>query len=139
MERATTFEAETHSRGEELAALTKAEAIIKEATALDQVSFVQRSLLTSGRDLHRYEAVRLIRDLGRTHHSGALVQLASQMATVMQSSGAFDKVKGLISAMIARLENQANADATEKAYCDKELAESNAKKSEKSAEIEKLS
>merc|ERR1719343_922303 len=41
--------------------------------------------------------------------------------------------------MIARLEDEANADATEKAYCDKELAETNAKKSEKSAEIKKLS
>jgi len=67
------------------------------------------------------------------------VQLASQMATAMQSSGTFDKVKGLISDMIARLEDEANADATEKAYCDKELAETNAKKSEKSAEIKKLS
>jgi len=140
--KATTFEAETRSRGEELAALTKAKSIIKEATvgaALDQVSFVQRSLLTSGRDLHRYEAVRLIRDLGRTHHSGALVQLASQMATAMQSSGTFDKVKGLISDMIARLEDEANADATEKAYCDKELAETSAKKSDKSDDIQKLS
>merc|ERR1719418_327289 len=56
----------------------------------------------------------------------------------MQSSDAFAKVKGLISDMIARLENEAGADATEKAFCDKELAETNAKKDEKTAEIEKL-
>jgi len=141
MAKATAFEAETVSRSEELAALAKAKAAIEEATgaALDQVSFVQRSLLASGRDLHRYEAVRLVRDLARTHHSGALVQLASQMTAAMQSSDAFAKVKGLISDMIARLENEAGADATEKSFCDKELAETNAKKADKSAEIEKLS
>jgi chromosome segregation ATPase len=49
----------------------------------------------------------------------------------------FAKVKGLISDMIARLEEDANADATLKAYCDKEMAESNAKKNELSAEIKK--
>merc|ERR1712223_1570002 len=43
----------------------------------------------------------------------------------------FAKVKGLISDMIAKLEEAAGADATEKAFCDKEL-------SEKTAEIEKL-
>lgn len=41
--------------------------------------------------------------------------------------------------MIAKLEDAAGADATEKAFCDKELAETTAKKEEKSAEIEKLS
>merc|ERR1719150_629302 len=141
MAKATAFEAETRSRGEELAALAKAKAIIKEATsgaALDQVSFVQRSLLVSGQDLHRYEAVRLVRDLARKHNSGALVQLASRMATAMQSSDSFAKIKGLISDMIARLEKEAGADATKKAFCDKELAESNQKKSDKTSEIAKL-
>merc|ERR1719330_1817984 len=142
MAKATAFEAETRSRGEELDALAKAKAIIKEATsgaALDQVSFVQRSLLASGQDLHRYEAVRLVRELARKHNSGALVQLASRMATAMQSSDSFAKIKALISDMIAKLEQEAEADATKKAFCDKELAESNQKKSDKSDEIAKLS
>merc|ERR1719150_1058597 len=141
MAKATAYEAETRSRGEELAALAKAKEIIKEATsgsALDQVSFVQRSLITSGRDLHRYEVVRLIRDLARKYNSGSLVQLASKMATAMQSSDSFAKIKGLISDMIARLEKEAGADATKKAFCDKELAESNQKKSDKTSEIAKL-
>merc|ERR1719258_860618 len=46
----------------------------------------------------------------------------------------FAKVKGLITDMIEKLE----AEATKKAYCDKELAETNTKKSDKEAEIEKL-
>merc|ERR1719499_1041574 len=41
--------------------------------------------------------------------------------------------------MINRLEAEAQADAEHKAYCDKELSESNAKKDDKTAEISKLS
>merc|ERR1712183_305458 len=67
------------------------------------------------------------------------MQLASRMASAMDSSDAFAKVKGLISDMIARLESEAGADASKKAFCDKELAESNEKKSDKSDEIEKIS
>lgn len=40
--------------------------------------------------------------------------------------------------MITKMEAEAEADATEKAFCDKELSETNAKKDDKTAEIEKL-
>merc|ERR1712217_250147 len=46
---------------------------------------------------------------------------------------------GLIADMIEKLEAEAEADATHKAYCDKEIAESNEKKDDKTAEIAKLS
>merc|ERR1712083_78759 len=39
---------------------------------------------------------------------------------------------------IEKLESEASADATHKAYCDKELSESNTKKTEKTNEIKKL-
>jgi len=142
MAKASAFEAETNSRGEELKALASAKKLIAEATggaALDQVSFVQVAAIASSRDLHRYEAVRLVRDLAHKEQSNALVQLASKMAAAMNSADAFAKVKGLISDMIATLEKEAGADATKKAYCDKELAESRAKKADKSSEIEGLS
>jgi len=48
-------------------------------------------------------------------------------------------VKGLITDMIERLESEAQADASHKAYCDKELSESTEKKDDKTAEISKLS
>lgn len=51
----------------------------------------------------------------------------------------FAKIKGLISDMIAKLEEAAEADATEKAYCDKEIAETQTKRADKTSEIEKLS
>merc|ERR1712204_47936 len=70
--------------------------------------------------------------------------LASRLDMTVRTSSAqgadpFAKVKGLISDMIASLEEAADADATEKAFCDKELAETRAKKADKTAEIEKLS
>ena len=101
---------------------------------MDQVSFVQvsHSALASSIDLHQYEAVRLIRDLARKENSGAMMQLASRMAGAMHSGDAFEKIKGLISDMIAKLEREAGEDATKKAYWDKELAETNTKKADKS-------
>merc|ERR1719261_1869466 len=63
------------------------------------------------------------------------------MASTIRFSGSnkedvFAKIKGLISDMITKLE--AEAAAAEKAFCDKELSETNAKKDDKTAEIEKL-
>merc|ERR1719210_2729195 len=62
------------------------------------------------------------------------------MGSVMRVGGAdpFQKIKGLIADMIAKLEAEAGADATKKAYCDKEMKETNTKKAEKTAEIKKL-
>jgi len=137
MTKASTFEAETRSRGEELKAMAEAKNVIKEATgaALSQVSLIQVARSTSGAD---QEAVRLVRELARKDGSVVLSQLASQLSSAMHSQDPFGKIKGLISDMIERLEAEASADATHKAYCDKELAESNTKKSEKTNEIKKL-
>merc|ERR1719231_1504051 len=51
----------------------------------------------------------------------------------------FAKVKGLISEMIDRLIKEAEADASHKAYCDKEMSETEQKKEELTDEIEALS
>jgi len=140
MTKANDFEAETKSRGEELKALATAKKIIIEATSFAQTSFLQ---ISTRADLVNYEAVRYVHDLARKQHSTLLSQLASRLtSTVKFSAGSqadiFAKIKGLITDMVEKLEAEAEADATEKAYCDKELGESNAKKDDKTAEIEKL-
>merc|ERR550525_1748977 len=56
----------------------------------------------------------------------------------MSEEDIFAKVKGLIADMIERLEEEADADAKHKAYCDKELAYANQKRDDRIAEIEKL-
>merc|ERR1719158_1200760 len=147
MKGAEDFEAETKSRGEELKALATAKKVITETTSgaadqsygFAQMSFLQRSSLSSGVDLANFEAVRLVRDLAQKQKSPALAQLASRMAAAMHSSDPFAKVKGLISNMIEKLLAEAEADATEKAYCDKEMAETETKKADKEAAIAKLS
>jgi len=142
MTKAENFEAETKSRGEELAALAKAKQIIGEATgsALSQVSFLQRNRLASGAGLSVLESVRFIRDLAQKQHSSALSQLAVRMTSAMQASGGdqFKKIKGLIRDMISKMEAEADADASKKAWCDRQLADTRQKKSEKNAEISKL-
>merc|ERR1740117_2663426 len=54
-------------------------------------------------------------------------------------SDVFAKVKSLITDMVATLESEAEADASQKAYCDKEMSEATAKKDDLSAESNKLS
>merc|ERR1719333_1271445 len=89
--------------------------------------------------------MRFIRDLARKSKSPALAQLASRMSSAMRLGTAsgekdvFAKVKGLITDMNATLEAEAEADASQKAYCDKELSEANAKKDELTATSDKLS
>jgi len=77
-------------------------------------------------------------------HSPILAQLAQRIAAVVRAGGGsansdpFGKVKALIVDMIGKLEKEAGADATKKAYCDKELKETNQKKVDKSTEVEML-
>jgi len=141
--KAQDYEAETKSRGEELTAIATAKKTIEETTSgaadlsygFSQVSFMQRS--QSG----GLQVVRFFRELAQQKHFPALAQLSLRMDAAIRASEGdpFAKVKGLIQDMIETLEKEAEADATEKAYCDKELAETNAKKDAKTTEIKKLS
>merc|ERR1719502_864116 len=69
--------------------------------------------------------------------------LTNQMAKSIKGSAAtgsdpFGKVRRLIGSMISKLEAEAGAEATKKAHCDKELAESQTSKGTKEDAIEKL-
>jgi len=137
------------AREEELKVIAEAKKILVETTSggVDQTySLLQvatASRLQTRADLAHAEVVALVKRLARQHHSSALAQLASRVVAVLQygaSNGEdpFVKVKGLIQDMITQLQEEAAAEAQEKAYCDEQLAKTKAKKEELDDDIEKL-
>jgi len=142
MTKAQDFEAETTSRGEELKALAMAKKAVVENTAGaggQTYSFMQ---ISSSLDLRQTEAVQFIKDLAKKQHAPALAQLASRIASAMKLShgdDVFAKIKGMIGDMIEKLEQEAAEAAELKEWCDKEIAESTAKKEDITATFEKLS
>jgi len=149
MAAAQEFEAAVKSRDEELKALAEAKKIIQDGTGgaasqsydLAQESLLQVSARTQTQSKH--EAVRFVRNLAAHYKSHALAQLASRMNSAirlgaMHGADPFAKVKGLITDMLSQLESAAAEDASQKAYCDKEMSETSAKKDDKSTEVESL-
>ena len=84
-------------------------------------SFVQTSTKTS--DVRDRVASMLQKQADETHDL-ALAEVAQR---VKESAGGFDKIIGLINGLIEKLEAKAAEEMDQKAYCDKELGESEAK------------
>merc|ERR1712228_22179 len=89
------------------------------------------------------EVIEQVRRLAKQEHSSALAQLASRIAAVARYGGSngedvFAKIKGLIQDMINKLEREAGSEATEKAYCDEQMAKTEFKKGELEDDIEKM-
>jgi hypothetical protein len=148
---ASDHDATVKARTEELTVIATAVKILKEtgggaaeqSYSLLQVQSTAKSSLQSRADLANAEVVNMLKKLARDHHSAALAQLASRISSVIRYGTAdgddvFAKVKGLITDMIAKLEAEAKAEATEKAYCDEEMAKTESKKSELEGVISKL-
>jgi len=138
-----------NARAEELKVIAEARKILVETTsgAVEQTySLLQTALhsrLHTQADLAQAEVVTLVKRLAHHHHSAALAQLASRIAAELRYGASngddpFVKVKGLIEDMIAQLQAEAEAEATEKAYCDEQMAKTKAKKEELDDDIEKL-
>merc|ERR1719486_554717 len=149
MTTAADHEATVAARNEELKVIATAEKILKDSTsgAVDQTyDFLQvaaASKMQTRADLANSEVITLVKKLAHDHHSAALAQLASRIAVIARygsKSGGdpFAKVKGLIGEMITKLEKEAEAEATEKAYCDEEMAKTESKKAELDDDIAKL-
>jgi len=149
MQAAQEFEEAVKSRGEELKALAEAKKIVSEGTgdasgqtySFLQVSLLQVSSKAQGRV--KYEMVRFVRNLATKHRSAALAQLASRMNSVirlasMNGADPFAKVRGLITDMVKTLEEEAQAEASQKAYCDKEMSETKEKKDDVSTVVQSL-
>merc|ERR1719281_629234 len=133
--RAREFEVTVKDNNAELTALGKAKAILLKKFALVQTSTKVRALAKTR--VHdedpKSRALRSIEQLGRKLHSTALVSLAYRAA-----SDPFGKVRSMIEDMIAKLLQEAAEEATQKAFCDKEIGESNASKDEKQGKLDKV-
>jgi len=144
-QRAIDAEISTKSRTEELKALSEAKKIIADATGgaakRQYREFIQ--VKSSGNDDHAdtFERVAAsIKKLGKKDHNFMLTQLAGQIrAAASMNADPFAKVKGLIRGMITRLVVEASEEASHKAFCDKETAANEAKRTKLQAEQDKLS
>jgi hypothetical protein len=128
---------------EELRVLAEATKIIKESTgSLVQTSFFQTNLEVEMQSVQS-KVVKFVRKIAQEQHSASLAQLASRIVAMSRSgafrtSDPFVKIRGMIEEMISKLESQMGAEAQEKAYCDEEMAKTEAKKSDLETTAEKL-
>jgi chromosome segregation ATPase len=81
----------------------------------------------------RHRLAEKLKDLSHTFKSYALMEMVSAA-----SSDPFEKVRGLIEEMITKLVNEANEEATQKAFCDEEMGKSKKAQAEKSMTVDKL-
>merc|ERR1719327_720316 len=131
MTKATEYEESQHSRSEELAALDKAKTILKEKTggaAERSYSFLQlevKSRATSKAQQVKDRVLVLVQSLAAKEDSKMMSLLAQRVQSAMlMSADPFAKVKG----MIEKLIEEAQKEASHKAFCDKEMSETKAKR-----------
>jgi hypothetical protein len=144
MQVAIDHEEAVKATAEELKVIAQAVKIIKEATgALVQVPALVQTKMESAIQGMQGKITKFIRKLAKEQHSTALMSLASRI-NMMARSGAFRtldpfvKIRGMISEMIKKLEDQMGAEAQEKAYCDEEMGKTEEKKGKLETTVEKL-
>merc|ERR1719159_2393113 len=134
------------SRAEELEALATAKKILEEKTgaAADRAySFLQIGTVskagTKTKEVKQH-VLDLLQSLAQKNNDKQLSLLAQRIqSAAMLGEDPFAKIKGLISEMIEKLEAEAAKEAAHKAFCDKEMSETKAKKEDKETELDDLS
>lgn len=136
------FGANQEVRKQELAALNKAIEIISAPNVADSyaghVNLVQKpSFLqtqsTSQRVLAKNRAAVLLKKRALALNSKTLSALVTEI-----SANPFAKVVDMIKSLLAKLKEEAAAEADHKAWCDKELKDNKNKRNKKTADSEKL-
>jgi predicted nucleic acid-binding Zn-ribbon protein len=147
--KASDRETTMQGRKEELAMLAKSKKIIQAAmvglqtssSADSQPSFLQLGSRSKAKARAKFsakvqemgtEVVHMVRRVAHAQHSKMLSKLSSRIEALLKlglgyGEDPFKKIKQMISTMIKKLEDEAAAEATEKAYCDKEMAETGTK------------
>jgi len=145
MTKATEYETSQHSRSEELGALAKAKSILEEKTggASDRAySFIQvksSSRVGAREQQVKDRVVNLLQNLAQKDGSDQLSFLVERVQSAeLMGEDPFAKVKGLIQEMIDKLIADAAKEASHKAFCDKEMSETKAKKEDKEGELDDL-
>merc|ERR1719160_1446214 len=114
MTKATEYEESQHGRQGELTALATAKKV-------------------------KDRVVNMLQALATKDDSNAISLLADRVeAASMMGEDPFAKIKGLISEMIEKLEADAAKEASHKAFCDKEMKETKAKKVDKESDLDTL-
>merc|ERR1719182_1158426 len=134
------------SRAEEPEALATAKKILEEKTggASDRAySFLQIGTVskagTKAKEVKQH-VLDLLQSLAQKNDDKQLSLLAQRIqSAAMLGEDPFAKIKGLISEMIEKLEAEAAKEAAHKAFCDKEMSETKAKKEDKETELDDLS
>merc|ERR1719194_214791 len=143
MAKAEEYETSQHSRSEELTALDTAKKVLVEKTAgaADrEYSFIQVSAKTrvgARAKQAKEDVLNLIQGIAKDDKAMSLLAQRVEAASML-GADPFAKIKGLISEMIEKLEEEAAKEAAHKAFCDKEMSETKAKKEDKESEIEDL-
>merc|ERR1719169_350769 len=113
---------------EEMGAIEKAKEILTDGVK----AFLQVSSKTTTKDSNvRSQVVAIMNKLVKKTPSYSLSQVAAAAR-----SDTFGKVKGLIEAMIDRLEKEAAEEADAKAFCDTETSKSKAKQADLTAKLD---
>jgi len=143
--KAADFQESMASRDAELAALAKALEIIQSSTgpgAARAYGLLQTNQKAQSTKEASDRVVSMLAQLEKQTGDSVLAQLSMRVKAALSAGAAdgadpFAKVKGLIQDMIEKLVADAAAEASHKAYCDKEMAESEAKIADHTAHIEK--
>jgi len=145
MTKATDYETSQHSRSEELAALQKAKDILQEKTggaASRAYSFVQvkSEIRTSTKnDQLKDRVLALVQGMADKDGDKMMSLLAERLRSAsLMGADPFAKVKGMIQEMIEKLVADAQKEASHKAFCDKEMSETKAKRDDKQSDLDDL-
>jgi len=142
MTKATAYEESQHERANELQALATAKQVLEEKTggASDRTySFIQLSSRVSAKGDVQDRVVALVQGLAKSNASPSLAQLADRMqSAALMGADPFAKIKGMIAEMIEQLVAEAQKEASHKAFCDKEMSETKAKRDDKQDEVDDL-
>jgi hypothetical protein len=143
MAKAEEYETSQHSRSEELEALGKAKSILEEKTggAADRAYSFMQVKATSRTTQHDMDVqdkvVALVQGLAKGDKTMSMLAERIESAALV-GADPFAKIKGLISEMIDKLVAEAAKEAAHKAFCDKEMKETKAKKEDKESELDDL-